>query len=155
MTMLEVACRRCERRGRLRIERLIAEHGSGVLDLRAIIAADCPRMRNPSASMCDRCGVEFPELPRWFLTWRAEVTHPDCQARGDVGPVAFDALVKVWPMFSEASQDAFGAGADVTERAAIVRCRSQLRGKVHVFEGMTMPVRRKVRRSAVPVGAPT
>jgi len=32
--MLEVACRRCERRGRLRIERLIAEHGVGVLDLR-------------------------------------------------------------------------------------------------------------------------
>jgi hypothetical protein len=44
MTMLEVACRRCERRGRLRIERLIAEHGSGPLDLGAIIAADCPRM---------------------------------------------------------------------------------------------------------------
>ena len=38
MTMLEVACRRCERRGRLRIERFIAEHGSGVLDLRASIA---------------------------------------------------------------------------------------------------------------------
>ena len=46
MTMLEVACRRCERRGRLSIARLIAEHGSGVLDLRAIIAADCPRMQN-------------------------------------------------------------------------------------------------------------
>jgi hypothetical protein len=57
LTMLEVACRRCERRGRLRIERLIAEHGSGVLDLRAIIAADCPHMRNLAASMYDRCGV--------------------------------------------------------------------------------------------------
>ena len=65
MVMLEVACRRCERRGRLRIERLIAEHGSGVLDLCAIIAADCPQMRNPSASIHDRCGVHFPELPRW------------------------------------------------------------------------------------------
>lgn len=39
MTMLEVACRRCERQGRLRIERLVAEHGAGVLDLRAVIAA--------------------------------------------------------------------------------------------------------------------
>ena len=32
MTMLEVACHRCERRGRLRIAWLIAEHGAGVLD---------------------------------------------------------------------------------------------------------------------------
>jgi hypothetical protein len=48
MVMLDVACRRCERRGRLRIERLIAEHGSGVLDLRAVIAADCPPDGNPS-----------------------------------------------------------------------------------------------------------
>ena len=64
MTMLEVACRRCERQGRLRIERLIAEHEAEVLDPRAAIAADCPRMRNPAASIYDRCGVHFPELPR-------------------------------------------------------------------------------------------
>jgi hypothetical protein len=30
MVMLEVACRRCERRGRLRIERLIAGHGADI-----------------------------------------------------------------------------------------------------------------------------
>ena len=30
ITMLEVSCRRCERRGRLRIDRLTAEHGAGV-----------------------------------------------------------------------------------------------------------------------------
>ena len=65
MTMLEVACRRCERQGRLRFERLIAEH-AGVLDLRAVIAADCPGMPNPTASIYDRRGVHFPELPRWF-----------------------------------------------------------------------------------------
>ena len=58
-----MASRRCERQ---RIERLIAEHGAGVLDLRAIMAADRPRMRNPAASIYDRCGVHFPELPRWF-----------------------------------------------------------------------------------------
>ena len=34
MTLLEVACCRCEHRGRLRIERLSAEHGDGLLDLR-------------------------------------------------------------------------------------------------------------------------
>jgi len=60
MTMLEVACRRRERQGRLRIERLIAEHEAGVLDPRAVIAADCPRMRNPAASIHDRCGAHFP-----------------------------------------------------------------------------------------------
>jgi hypothetical protein len=70
MTMLEVACRRCERRGRLRIERIIAEHGSGVRDLRAIIAADCPRMRNPSTPIYERCGAHFPDLPRWCRTGR-------------------------------------------------------------------------------------
>jgi hypothetical protein len=61
-----LACRNCERRGRLNIERLIAEHGDGVLDLCAIIAADCPRMQNRSTSMYERCGVHSPELPRWF-----------------------------------------------------------------------------------------
>lgn len=66
-TMLEVACRRCERRGRLRISRPIAEHGSGMLDLRAIIAHDCRRMQDPSVSIYERRGVMFPELPRWFL----------------------------------------------------------------------------------------
>ena len=55
MTMPEVACHRCEQRGRLRIERLIAEHGTGVL--RAIIAADCPRMRDPSVLIYERRGV--------------------------------------------------------------------------------------------------
>ena len=67
MRMLEVACRRCERRGRLSIARLIAEHGSGALDLCAIIAADCPRMQDKSVAIYERCGVHFPELSRWFL----------------------------------------------------------------------------------------
>ena len=43
MQMLEVACRRCDRRGRLSIARLIAEHGRDDYgDLRALIAHDCP-----------------------------------------------------------------------------------------------------------------
>jgi hypothetical protein len=45
MTMLEVACRRCDRRGRLSIARLIAEHGRDDYgNLRQIIAHDCPRI---------------------------------------------------------------------------------------------------------------
>jgi hypothetical protein len=67
MTMLEVACRKCPRRGRLSIARLIAEHGRDEeLDLRRIIAHDCPRMREPQASIYELCGVMFPELPKWF-----------------------------------------------------------------------------------------
>jgi hypothetical protein len=46
MTMPEVACRRCDRRGRLSIAPLIAEHGPvDYGDLRALIAADCPKLR--------------------------------------------------------------------------------------------------------------
>jgi len=60
MRMLEVACRRCERRGRLRIARLIAEHGTGVLDPRAIIAADCPPYAEPLCVDLRCCGVHLP-----------------------------------------------------------------------------------------------
>jgi len=49
----------CELRGQLRISRLIAEHGSGVLDLRTIIGVDSPRMQNPSTPIYERCGVHF------------------------------------------------------------------------------------------------
>ena len=69
MRMLEVACRKCARRGRLSIARLIAEHGrDDHSDLCALIAQDCPRMQNPAVSIYERCGVHFPELPRWFMT---------------------------------------------------------------------------------------
>ena len=46
VAMLEAACSRCERRGRYRVARLIAEHGPDMSlpELRFIIAADCPRM---------------------------------------------------------------------------------------------------------------
>jgi len=65
MVMLEVACRQ------LRAPRPAADraaHCRARVDLRAIIAADCPRMKNPAPSMYERCGVHFPELPSWFLT---------------------------------------------------------------------------------------
>jgi hypothetical protein len=53
--------------GRLRVPRLIAEHGpEGYGELRRLIGHDCPRMQKPSADIYDRCGVRFPELPKWF-----------------------------------------------------------------------------------------
>lgn len=44
---IDVACNRCDRRGRLHTERLVAEHGAGipVPVLLRTIAADCPRMQ--------------------------------------------------------------------------------------------------------------
>jgi hypothetical protein len=48
MTMLAMSCDRCGRQGRLRIARLISEHGADVHgDLRRLIAHDCPRMLDP------------------------------------------------------------------------------------------------------------
>jgi hypothetical protein len=66
LEMLEVACHRCDRRGRLSLERLIAEHGvgMGLPELRSILAADCPRAG--SVTINDRCGIHYPQLPELF-----------------------------------------------------------------------------------------
>ena len=87
MTMLEVACRRCERQGRLRIERLIAEHGPGCwtrgpslrLTVRAcgtlqMIAAACifPNCRAGSDALnIRRARVKTFNLPPASNTWSA------------------------------------------------------------------------------------
>jgi hypothetical protein len=59
---LAVACNRCDRRGRLSIDRLLAEHGQGlpIPELRRIVAADCPKMQ--AGQVHDVCGAHFPEL---------------------------------------------------------------------------------------------
>ena len=46
ITLLEIACRHCDRRGRLRVAKLIAQHGADMRlpELRYILAADCPRV---------------------------------------------------------------------------------------------------------------
>jgi len=62
LAVLDVACNRCDRRGRLRTARLMAEHGADlpIPALRQIVAADCPRMA--AEQMHDGCGVHFPGL---------------------------------------------------------------------------------------------
>jgi hypothetical protein len=67
LDMLEVACHRCERKGRLSLERLIAEHGAdtGLPDLWTPLAGDCPRAN--STAMHDRCAIHFPQLPPLFI----------------------------------------------------------------------------------------
>jgi hypothetical protein len=62
ITVLTVTCNRCDRTGRLRMDRLLADHGADlpVPTLRRIVAADCPRMIE--GKMHDVCGVHFPDL---------------------------------------------------------------------------------------------
>jgi hypothetical protein len=62
MTMLEVGCARCERYGRVRIDRLMERYGrdSKLPDLRDILAGDCPRVG--ATSIYDRCRVRYPQL---------------------------------------------------------------------------------------------
>jgi hypothetical protein len=62
IVMLEIACSRCERRGRLRVARLIEQYGADMRlpELRYILAADCPRV--VADKVYDRCGVHYPQL---------------------------------------------------------------------------------------------
>jgi hypothetical protein len=62
LPVLDVACNRCGRGGRLRTDRLLADHGPAMpmLELRRVIAADCPRMI--AGHIHDVCGVHFPGL---------------------------------------------------------------------------------------------
>ena len=70
ITMLEVGCSKCDRRGLLRLDRLIEEHGAGIglPILGEILASDCPKAR--TVSINDWCGVNFPQLPDLFMTRR-------------------------------------------------------------------------------------
>ena len=44
ITMLEIACRRCERRGRLSVDRLLAQYGDMELpELGRVLAGNCPK----------------------------------------------------------------------------------------------------------------
>lgn len=64
--MLTVSCNRCDRRGQLRVDRLLAEHGAALPGprLRRIVAADCPRMI--AGEIHDMCGVHFPDMSKVF-----------------------------------------------------------------------------------------
>jgi hypothetical protein len=67
LTMLEVACHRCERKGRVSLARLIDEHGAdkGLPDLWESLAGDCQHAR--STAVHNRCAIYYPELPGLFL----------------------------------------------------------------------------------------
>jgi hypothetical protein len=62
--MMRLACRRCERRGRYRVARLVAEHGADVAlpDLRHALAVGCSQVGHRSTP----CGIYYADLARDF-----------------------------------------------------------------------------------------
>ncbi len=63
---LAIACNRCGRAGRYRLDRLIWRHGANfaVPALLRLLSADCPKRE--SVSVYDLCGIHCPELPGLF-----------------------------------------------------------------------------------------
>jgi len=61
LTMLEVACSRCTRYGRLQVDQLFAQYGDMELpELGRVLAGDCRKAA--AVSISDRCDVFFPKL---------------------------------------------------------------------------------------------
>jgi hypothetical protein len=63
---IAISCKACPRRGRLRTERLLAEHGPDMAmpTLLRILAGDCPRLAK--ASLSENCDVHSPTLGELF-----------------------------------------------------------------------------------------
>lgn len=64
LAILDVACSKCDRRGRYKTAGLMKRHGADARlpDLRNILAADCPRIS--SVSIHDGCAIYYPQLSR-------------------------------------------------------------------------------------------
>lgn len=67
LVTLEIACNRCERKGRAAVDRLMTQHGRlmSVPALLALLSADCPKRQ--AAKMHDVCGVHLPQLSAIFM----------------------------------------------------------------------------------------
>ena len=67
LTTLDIACHRCERRGRFSLSRLIEEHGADMAlpDLWESRADDCPNAH--TTALHSRCAIYYPQLPALFL----------------------------------------------------------------------------------------
>jgi hypothetical protein len=67
IAVLEIACNRCTRKGRVSVDRLMAEHGPlmSIPTLLALLSADCPK--RIAAETHDVCGSHMPQLPSIFL----------------------------------------------------------------------------------------
>jgi len=112
--------------------------GDGVLDLGAVVAHDCPRMQNPAASIYERCGVHFPELPRLFMRgdrvivlllqahrnarWQATTLDPaeltrDPRWRADTAITATAAVTRTGP---QGTQSLVGRTSEYFRKCAMI-----------------------------------
>jgi hypothetical protein len=64
LEVLNVECDKCGRRGRYRLDRLIARYGidAKLFDWSDEITADCPRKK--AKNLNDQCGARCPDLPK-------------------------------------------------------------------------------------------
>jgi hypothetical protein len=64
--LISITCRRCDRRGRQRTDRLLYEHGPHMPmpDLLRLLATGCPKL--DSHNITDRCDVHCPDLSGLF-----------------------------------------------------------------------------------------
>jgi hypothetical protein len=64
LEVLNIECEKCGRRGRYRLERLIAKYGidAKLFDWSDEITADCPRKQ--AKNLSDMCGAGCPDLSR-------------------------------------------------------------------------------------------
>jgi hypothetical protein len=67
LVTLEIACNRCERKGRAAVDRLMTQHGPlmSIPTLLVLLSADCPKRQ--AAKMHDVCGVHLPQLSAIFM----------------------------------------------------------------------------------------
>jgi hypothetical protein len=66
LDVLQVACRKCDRRGQYHVAKLIERYGreAKLVDWKRTITADCPQRANARMVVLDQCGAFFPDLLR-------------------------------------------------------------------------------------------
>jgi len=75
LMMLEIACHRCERRGRMSVAKLIEKHGvdMGLPDLWVSLAGDCPHAH--STALHNRCAIHYAPYGPLHRSAREEPAH--------------------------------------------------------------------------------
>ena len=87
LTMLEVACSHCERRGRLDVAKLIEPHGADTRlpNLRLILAGDCPRAGSDRRFPASRLEPTFERCPGRGGATILSATLGDERWAGEIG----------------------------------------------------------------------